>query len=75
MMTYASVVEPLRAANLLSKNLLYRISHIATTGTNPVSSSGAIVKSNFQPRKVVDFDLVIVIAGGDPLSVDDANLF
>ena len=45
LMSYSSVVEPLRAANLLSDNNLYNICHLSPEGKKSVSSSGALIKT------------------------------
>lgn len=75
MMSYASVVEPLRAANELSRQTLYDIRHIPVTGASAISSSGAVIKANAHVGESVDFDLVLVVAGGDAGSFKDKRVF
>ena len=71
LMSYSSVVEPLRAANLLSDKNLYNICHLSSEGKEAVSSSGAVIKTESILINNNNFDLVIVIAGGDPFKFED----
>lgn len=66
LMSYASAMEPLRAANLIAGRTLYDIRHMPAEGARSSSSSGAIVGANTYLGEKVDFDLVLVVAGGDP---------
>ena len=75
LMSYSAAVEVLRAANLLAGRTLYNIRHIPGTGVRAVSSSGAIVEATGQLGKDFDFDLVLVVAGGDPARFRDTKVF
>ncbi|MHA1566357.1 MAG: GlxA family transcriptional regulator [Alphaproteobacteria bacterium] len=75
LMSYAATIEPLRAANLLSGQKLYEIDHLAPTGPQSVSSSGAVVEATTNIGARADFDLVLVVAGGDPVSFLDKAVF
>lgn len=75
LMSYSSAVEPLRAANLLAGHDLYSIRHLPAYGASAVSSSGALVRADAFIGEKVDFDLVIVVAGGDPVSIEHPRLF
>ena len=75
MMSYASLVEPLRAANRLSQRTLYAIRHIPVSGASAVSSGGVVIKANAHVGERVDFDLVMVVAGGDPVAFRDKRVF
>jgi transcriptional regulator GlxA family with amidase domain len=67
MLSYSSVVEPLRAANLLSRKVLYDVVHVADTDV--VKSSGAgLVACDLGLDTVGPFDVIFVVAGGDPLT-------
>lgn len=68
LMSFASCVEPLRVANLISDNSLYNVRNVPTMGSQAESSNGALIKANTQIGENVDFDLVIVI--GDNSKVD-----
>jgi len=67
LMSYASAMEPLRAANLIAGRRLYDIQHMPALGARTQSSSGAIVGADTYLGESVDFDLVLVVAGSDPL--------
>lgn len=73
-MSYACTVEPLRAANLLSRRPLYDVMHF---GDSPlIRSSGAAAIERWQAvGAVVDLDLLLVVAGGDPFAFDDDAVF
>jgi transcriptional regulator GlxA family with amidase domain len=73
LMSYACLVEPLRAANLLAKRPLYDIGHFGSEET--VQSSGAASISGIRSLdKTLDLDLLLVVAGGDPFAVTDPLL-
>lgn len=66
MMSYASLVEPMRAANLLGRRTLYEIIHVGLS-ENPVQSSGgASVAPQAKVGAIIDLDFLFVVAGGDP---------
>jgi len=65
LMSYSAAEEPLRAANLLSAGS-YEIEHICLDEGGAVSSSGAVVPAKPIKGASVQFDLILVVAGGDP---------
>jgi transcriptional regulator GlxA family with amidase domain len=65
LMSYASAVEPLRAANLITGQNLYEVKNLPISGARTASSSGAIIGANAFLGEQVDFDLVLVVAGGE----------
>ena len=72
LMSFASVVEPLRAANLMAGRLLYDIRTIPANGEEATSSGGAVIpRSDGQGRP----DLALVVAGGDPFALNEPALF
>lgn len=75
LMSYASVVEPLRAANLLAGRELYRVRSIPASGNVATSSGGAVVRAGNSVGADTDFDLVLVAAGGDPAAYYDERVF
>ena len=75
LMSYSAAVEPLRAANLLASKKLYDVQHIPATGLTANSSNGAIIKATGQIGEKMEFDLVLVVAGGDPASFMDERVF
>ena len=73
LMSYASVVEPLRAANLLAGEELYRWVHI-TPGPEVVTAScGAGVPCQMKAGEAAQLDFLFVVAGGNPMAFQDAT--
>jgi len=73
-LSYASTVEMLRAANLLSRERLYDVINIGPED-GPVQSSGAMqVTCEARVGTEIDLDYLFVVAGGDPMSFDDARI-
>lgn len=71
LMSFASVTEPLRAANLLADQQLYNIQVYPASGDEAVSSGGAIIRK--EGGQGVP-DLALVVAGGDPFVVEAPDL-
>jgi len=71
-MTYASPVEPLRAANQLAGKTLYRWWNAAPGDKPAVASNGAAVLPDLEfGSDAESLDLMIVCAGGNPAKFDD----
>lgn len=66
LMSYASAVEPLRAANLIAARPLYRWRHFAEASGDVVSSSGASVAAEPLDSLPEDLAWLFVCAGGEP---------
>ncbi|MGI9409613.1 MAG: GlxA family transcriptional regulator [Hyphomicrobiaceae bacterium] len=66
LMSYASAVEPLRAANLLSDRVLYDVFHLAENDVSSPSSGGAKIPATMPLDARHRLDCVFVVAGGDP---------
>lgn len=82
LMSYASVVEAYRAANVLAGRQIYRWTHISTGGEACHASNGATIAADavvgsprFAAGQGSDYDTLFVIAGGDPLAFSDARTF
>ncbi len=76
LMSYASAVEPLRAANRLAGKALYRWWHAAPGDQPATASSGVAVLPDFElGAKVEDLDLMLVCAGGNPTTFGDRRTF
>ena len=75
LMSYASAVEPLRAANLFAGRELYRWVHIAHASPVVASSSGATVPCPARVGDEIDLDLVLVCAGGNPAAFSHRATF
>ena len=76
LMSYASAVEPLRAANQLAGKTLYRWCN-ASPGDRPaIASSGAAVLADLPfGSEARELDLMIVCAGGNPATYNDRKTF
>jgi transcriptional regulator GlxA family with amidase domain len=75
LMSYASVEEPLRAANALAGRDLFRVRNISASGNSTTSSCGAVLPAGGSVGVDTDFDLLLVVAAGDPLSFADEQVF
>ncbi len=71
LMSFASVAEPLRAANLLAERTLYDIQTIPVSGEEAKSSGSAIIRREGGQASP---DLALVVAGGDPFAVEAQDL-
>lgn len=70
LMSFASAVEPLRAANLLGEGNLYEILGISDGGERVFSSSGAEIHCQPYHETLTELDMLLVVAGGDPLKYE-----
>jgi transcriptional regulator GlxA family with amidase domain len=76
LMSFASAVEPLRAANLLAGRALFDIRFFSSDGKPVIASAGATMETEPLPRKPEGLDVLFVVAGGDPAGrKPDAALF
>jgi transcriptional regulator GlxA family with amidase domain len=76
LMTYASAIEPLRAANQLSGRPLYRWWHAAAGNKPALASNGAAILPDFPFGTLAGApDLVLVCAGGNPAKYRDKPTF
>jgi transcriptional regulator GlxA family with amidase domain len=75
LMSYAAAIEPLRAANLLSGNELYRWWHAAPGGKPVMASNGVAIIPDYGTSADRDADKVFVCAGGNPALFDDKSVF
>ena len=66
LMSYASAVEPLRAANHLSGRQLYAWRHIALAGTVIQASNGVDIVADGRIGDPIELDALFVCAGGNP---------
>lgn len=71
LLSYASFTEPLRVANLLSGQILYEVQPLPASGSVAFSSGGVEVPALASPGSQVNYDLVMVVAAGDPFSFSD----
>jgi len=66
LMSYASAVEPLRAANRLAGQELYAWRHISLDGKAATASNGASIHADHRVGETIDLDAIFVCAGGNP---------
>jgi len=71
LLSYASITEPLRVANLLSGQSLYQVEPIPVAGATARSSGGVLVPASTVMAEAQGHDLILVIAAGDPFAFDD----
>jgi len=70
LMSYASAIEPLRAANLLAGRDIYILSTHSTEGDAALTSSSIPVPAGPLPGRGADLSMVFVCAGGTPVDWD-----
>ena len=75
LMSTAAALEPLRAANLFSRIPLYGMRILSTGAPTVHSSVGSWFEACPMREAGVDFDLVFVVAGGEPQTLRDPALF
>ncbi|MGV6873556.1 GlxA family transcriptional regulator [Pseudochelatococcus sp. B33] len=75
LLSYASAVEPLRAANRLSGRQLYRWLNISLDGAPSVASSGASIPADGRVGDELDLDMIFVCGGRKPIrKASDASV-
>ncbi|MGY2843497.1 transcriptional regulator GlxA family with amidase domain [Bradyrhizobium sp. USDA 4509] len=75
LMSYASAVEPLRAANVLAGKNLYRWRHISIRGSDIAASNGVRIQADASISNAGRLDLIVVCAGGNPQAFDHPPTF
>lgn len=66
LLSYASVIEPFRAANLLSGRPLYEWRHYSVDGQPARPSTGVTMQVDGAIDGELDIDMILVCAGGNP---------
>ncbi|MFW2589549.1 GlxA family transcriptional regulator [Sagittula sp. SSi028] len=74
LMSTAAALEPLRAANMFAPTHAYDITLLSTSAEGARSSVGAGFEARHFTKAQPLFDLVFVVAGGDPARHNDAGL-
>ena len=75
LMSYASVAEPFRAANVLAGRKLYEWLHISTADAVVRASNGAQLGADAKVGDELTLDLLLVCAAGNPAGFDDPATF
>lgn len=74
LMSAAAALEPLRAANLFAPEPLYEMVCLSVDGEKAQSSLPALFPTTGIERAGLDFDVVFVVAGGDPFALRSPKL-
>lgn len=74
-MSYSATAEPFRTANQLAGRELYKVINIPAYGSRATSSGGVQIKANAQIGEASNFDLLLVVAGGDCGHFNDKRIF
>lgn len=75
LMSYASAIEPLRAANALTGHTLYAWQHLSYDGAPLTASNGVAFEADARLGDALDLDAVFLCAGGNPALFDHAPTF
>lgn len=75
LMSYASIIEPYRAANALARRQLYKWIHVSADGQPVSASNGVTIIPDQGLREKIVCDTLFVIAGGNPATFADARTF
>jgi transcriptional regulator GlxA family with amidase domain len=75
LMSYASVVEPFRAANTIAETILYRWTHVSIDGSPVRASNGASIIADCAVGQPLDCDTMFVLAAGNPAAFNHAGTF
>ena len=75
LMSYAALIEPYRAANMLAGRRLYRWRHISLDGKPAHASNGAMIVADRAIGGPIDCDTLFLFAGGDPERFVDQRAF
>lgn len=74
LMSTAAAVEPLRAANQLAGRTLYDVRFLSVDGGPVASSAGGWFETRPLAEADEGFDVVFVVAGGNPFAIRNAAL-
>lgn len=75
LMSYASVIEPFRAANNLAGRPLYAWQHLSVAEAQIVASNGLVLLADHLIGESPALDRIFVFAAGDPVAYSDARCF
>ncbi|MBE5074613.1 GlxA family transcriptional regulator [Erythrobacteraceae bacterium E2-1 Yellow Sea] len=71
LMSYASLIEPFRAANTIRGTQLYRWFHVGLQGEYAQASNGARIAVDRQVGDTIECDMLCVFAAGNPAEFRD----
>jgi transcriptional regulator GlxA family with amidase domain len=70
LMAYTSIIEPFRAANMLANADLYQWRHLSVDGGPVRASHGVSILADGGLDDDPEFDILFVVASGDPSKID-----
>ena len=75
LMSYASFIEPFRAANILADGELYQWTHLSWGSAAARASNGVTLIVDAMAPHAVDCEMLFVFAAGDPATFTDQACF
>ena len=75
LLSYASFIEPFRAANNLAGERLYDWTHLSLSGGAAIASNGVRLVTDGDAGLPPDFDMLFLFAAGDPAAFHDERCF
>ena len=75
LLSYASFIEPFRAANRLAGATLYSWGHVSLSGEEATASNGARLVADARVGAPFACDMLFVFAAGDPATFRDERCF
>lgn len=75
LISYAATADPFHAANQMSGAARFRITNLSVDGIAARSQSGARIAADQSFDRFDPFDLLLVIAGGNPWNFDNRRTF
>lgn len=75
LMSYAAIIEPYRAANVLAGRDLYQWTHFSVDGAPVRASNGAMIVADQRVGEPVDCSALFVFAAGEPATFADRTTF
>ncbi|MEX0583890.1 MAG: GlxA family transcriptional regulator [Sneathiella sp.] len=74
LMSFSSAIEPLRAANLLAEREIYSLVFLSLHGGKVSSSVGGWFDTKSIDGAGLDFEMVFIVAGGNPFAIKSLPL-
>ncbi|SFJ70707.1 GlxA family transcriptional regulator [Celeribacter neptunius] len=75
LLSTAAALEPLRAANVFAPEMPYDVTLLSHSGTTSTASLGARFDGRFYRDALPLYDMIFVVAGGNPARITDPALF
>ena len=75
LMSYASIIEPLRTANFLAHDAIFEFLHFSVGGAPIASSAGSIIRPDRPIGHTGDFDILFIISGANSPKFKDLRVF